>query len=134
MELAELIRRWQALKDQASEAEKLRVKCNNDKDALATIVIDKMVEAGVSSIAVDGRTYYIGGKTSAVKTDEDVSREEIVDALMADGLDHLVPRSFNWNTLHAFVKDLTEEGEPLPEHLAAVIKPSKRDTLGSRAK
>jgi len=134
VELVDLIKRWQKLKDQAKEHEDARIEANKEKDLVAVAVIESMLQSGVENIAVEGRTYYIGDDIKAVKTDSDITRDQIVAALIASDLEHLAPRGYNWNTLHAYIRDLKREGEPLPEPLAAVIKLSQGDRLGSRAK
>jgi len=134
MELVELIKRWQGLKDTAKEHEEARKEANKEADLVASAVIGLFLDEGIENIAVEGRTYYIGDDIKAVKLNDEIDRDQIVDALIASDLEHMAPRGFNWNSLSAFVRDLKREGEPIPDALAAVIKLSEAHRLGSRTK
>ena len=130
----DLVKRWVALKEEEAAAKRKHSELVTEREAVEHLVIEDLVDDGVSSVAVDGQTVYINNPVRAKKASEDVTREQIVEALEACGHGDIAPRSFNWNTLTALCRELMEDGAPLPAALTAVLEVQTVQTLGKRNK
>lgn len=87
-------------------------------------LLDEFAQESVNRITVDGTTVYLRTQRFA-SIAEGATKEDLVDALEADSHSRgLVARNFNWNSVHAYVRELVGEdgSEPLPEQLQGIVK------------
>lgn len=103
--------------DRMSAALKEQVEA--DQEVLSAMYLS----AGTSVYEQNGRVGTLGSKLYARKVDESVTGNDVARALIADGLEHLVqPESYNASQLSAYLRNLDDEGKPIPPHLATVIE------------
>lgn len=87
------------------------------------VLVDEYRRVGTGLFELGGRVGTLGSQIWARKIAEDITGTDVVDALRADGLAHLVkPESYHGGQLSAYVRRLEEEGQPIPPHLAEVIE------------
>jgi hypothetical protein len=110
-----------------------------EKDDLSRLALDLMLESGMDSPpGVDGRTAYLS-PVYRIKIKLDPETGEPYDsaarteALRAAGLDALIQSSYNGNTVKATLREMEENGMPIPEPLSAVFEVEKVSELRTRA-
>jgi hypothetical protein len=128
---AEDLQRYAALHRRRTELEVQLRAVNDQIDALQPTLMDDFSRQGITSLTVDGRTVYLHRRTWATVR-QGVDRREVVDVLRSSGLGHFVSETFNTNTLSAYVRELEEEGEGLPDELDRVVKVSEVYSLRVR--
>ena len=105
-----------------------------DKQRLVELeaeLVDQFTQAGVADLTLDGRKGYLKPEIWAGRVDDSVTPEQIANALEASDLGYLVtPRTVNWQSLSAYVRELDDQGQPLPEALAKVIEARPRTKIG----
>lgn len=107
-----------------------RLKCDQRSKKLKKMVDEAMEElveqytnAGTDEIRLGLRKGTLHSTLRAERATEEVTDEEIVAALRADGLDQYVnPESFNLNSISAWMREREREGKPLPPNLAKVLR------------
>jgi hypothetical protein len=73
------------------------------------------------------------GKRFWARKKDGVQSEHVYDALIADGIPELAQRTFNTNSLTAYLKtQLAQEGASLPPHLAKVIDAKEFPSISIR--
>jgi hypothetical protein len=116
-----------ALKAQRKELARLDKLLGVEVDRVEEELVDQYVNAGKDVEQFGDRIGTLRPTIWARKVDETVTGEQVADALVADGLGHLVtPPSYNSQQLSAFLRDLEEERKPIPTHLAKVIEATER--------
>jgi hypothetical protein len=58
---------------------------------------------------------------------------KIKDALRLAGMGEFVPQRVNWQSLHAYVREVVERGDALPPELEGAIRISEVFKVGARA-
>ncbi len=80
-------------------------------------LLEQFADAGVTSVKLDGRTFYLFGQVWARPLPE----EDVAGALERCGLADLVKRTVSTQALSAWVREYTKDGSELPPPLAAAI-------------
>lgn len=112
----EAIREWFEAKQAAADAEKAAKEARAERDRLAEIAIEALLDEGVDSIRLAG----VGTvSVVTVKRCRATDKGAAVDAAELLGLKHLV--GVNAQSLSAWVKEMEELGEPIPPQMAAAI-------------
>ena len=101
------------------ESEKAELKNRLDEidrreEVLAGYLKDLMIDAGIKSINIAGRTIFIRTETWAKTL---TSKEELIEALKASDLDEYVSVGVNHQSISAYVRNQLESEEPFPEPL-----------------
>jgi len=128
----------QALFTRVDTLNQLRLELNRLAEDLKTEVeqgqaelVDRFTEMGTSEIGYGNRFGTLGSKLTARKIDPATRGEDIADALEADGLTALIqPRSYNHQSLSKYIRDLEEEGRPIPTNLAKLIEAYESWSIG----
>lgn len=93
-------------------------------------LLEDFEHAGVDSMRIDGHTVYPHRQLFANARDGD--KERAVEALRACGLHDYVKEQFNTQSLSAYVRELDELEEPLPQPLADALDVYEKFTLRVR--
>ena len=95
-------------------------------------LLDKLAEQGLRSIKTDeGDTVYMHRAVYVGAKDTDYDRA--CDAFSAAGLGEFVQRRFNSNTVSAWYREATAEGQSIPQALEDVLDVNERITLRVRS-
>ena len=122
---ADLMRRKRALEEELRE---VKAQISTAQDPL----LEHLAEEGIRSIKTDdGSTVYIHRAVYVGAKDTDYDRA--CDAFVAAGLDQFVLRRFNANTVSAWYREATAEGESIPSTLEDVLDVNERITLRVRS-
>lgn len=115
----DLVRNWLKAKDRVEKAEDRVKGLKAERNALELDVIAEYEREGIQNLKIGTRTVYLHRSLRArPKAGE---REDLVAALMAEGLGDLVKEDVNTNTLAAYVRERENEGDELPTAVAAHI-------------
>lgn len=118
------VRMYVALRRRVKELEAQAKGVKDEANELEQRLLDEFAQESVDRITVDGTTVYLRTQRFA-SIPEGVTKEELVEALEADPHSRgLVSKNFNWNSVHAHVRELIGESgdDPLPEHLQGLVK------------
>lgn len=89
---------------------------------MQTALIDHMLDHNLINVPLKGgNTIYIQPRI-VPKMKKGVTREQVTQALILDGLGDLVTNNHNTNRLASYLGDLDKADQPLPKHLAEVIE------------
>lgn len=133
----DLIREFVAKEKRKGELEDELKALKQDLDELSELILPEMVDEGMQSTKIDGRTVYLQRDIFAGAIEGD--RAAVVDALQKANLGHLVKENYNDQTLKAYAREIAQEAEEsckvdgrlfdeqavqgaLPEPLRAVLK------------
>lgn len=123
------VKRYRDLRVAAASAGAESKGLTAEADALERQLIEQYAEEGVQNIRVDGSTVYLERKVYAQKEKgpdgEVVETSAVTEALIAAGLGDFVTPTYNVNTLSAYLRELDEQGEPLPEALVGLVRPAE---------
>ena len=86
--------------------------------------------AGMESAKVDGMTVYLHRQLWA--SPGEAGRDAVVVALKETGMDQYVSENYNANSLSAFVREMENTEQALPEQLANVLKVVEKFSLRTR--
>lgn len=122
-----LLERLDSLKrrkeDLARDAKRLQVEI----DEVEAELVEQYVNSGKSFEQRGDRVGTLGSTLWARKVDESVTGDDVAAALRADGLGHLVTNpSYNSSRLSGYLRDLEQDGKPIPPNLAKVIEAVER--------
>ena len=82
-------------------------------DALKEPLLKQLQETGVQNVKAGGRTVYLHRQVWA-GLGEGVSKEQVIEALEAAGMEDYVYKTFNSQTISAYVRDQKEGPDGLP--------------------
>jgi hypothetical protein len=86
-------------------------------------LVEQYTNAGTDEIRLGGRKGTLHAILRAERVSEEVTSEDVVAALRADGLDRYVtPESFNLNSISAWMRERERERKPLPPHVRTVLQ------------
>lgn len=89
--------------------------------AVKAKLMGKFEEEGVHSAKLEtGELIYIHAQYWA-KPLEGFNRDDIMKALRAVGLDHLIKEDYNSNSLSAIIREMKKNKEEIPEELTTVL-------------
>lgn len=125
-------KRWVALREQKLrlEAELKRVK--SDMSDLEADVLEDLADEGIQRFTIDGTTLYQRRLLKANRH-PDAEMQDLVAALDTVGQGHLASQTVNANTLSAWVRELEDAGEELPDEVDDLIVVHEIFQLGARA-
>ena len=126
------------LGDQITELNAKKKILDAEYETIEKLLLEQYDQEKVTSVTVSvgdrDRIVYASKRFWARKKD-DVTSEQVYDALIADGIDQLATRGFKTNALSAYLKDkLSEEGASLPPNLAQVIDAKEYPSISTRKK
>lgn len=87
------------------------------------IVLQKWQEEGTTKISKNGNTAYI---RSDFTVKPRISKEHVIEALMASGYDDLVTQAYNYKRLCSFVKECDDHNRELPPELLDAIETEEK--------
>ncbi|MGH3986426.1 MAG: hypothetical protein ACRDTZ_03800 [Pseudonocardiaceae bacterium] len=126
-----LARRLRALKAERTAAGRHYDQLKPEIEEAERLLTEEMLTAGDLEVTVDGYRGSANPTLWAKKLDPATTPQQIVEALLADGLPHLVtPESINWQSLSAYLRDLADEDKPIPERLAELIESTEKWGVG----
>jgi hypothetical protein len=127
----EKVREYTKLRDRQRELGAAHDEVKAAADLLEQELLDEFAQQGVDNIRVDGHTVYLHRQTwASPSTGHDST--DVVAALKAAGLDHMVAERYNSNTLSAYVRELVREDAELPASLQAVVQTTDKFSLRVR--
>ena len=116
------------------ESEKAELKNRLDEidrreEALAGTLKDLMIDAGIKSINIAGRTIFIRTDIWAKTL---TSKEELIGALKDSGLGEYISVGVNHQSISAYVRNQLESEEPFPAPLQKHLGHSEVSSLRSK--
>jgi len=108
------------------QRKKLELQVKDLKEKLAKLmpkVEEELLQAGVDSLKLDGASVWMRSQLWAKPKNGDYERA--CKALEEAGLSDFVRERFNTNTLSAYVRELRDNDQPLPESFDGVIEVSE---------
>jgi hypothetical protein len=87
---------------------------------------------GMERVTIDGRTVF-ARTIATLKRHEDVSKEELCDALLKTKFAYLVNNTFNTLSLNSALREHLDKEENLPEELRHVLTLGSVTTITSRS-
>lgn len=129
--LPAIMRRLAWLDDQVKACEAEAAGYKTEFQQLEARAIEEMAMEGVPAMTVDGSTWFIKS-TPYVEKIDDATGEEIMQALRASGLGHMIKDGYNGNQLRSLLIEYRDsEGQiPVPEPLAAVVQLAEQSKIG----
>lgn len=118
------VRQYVALRRRVKELESQIKGVKEEADQLEQQLLEAFASESVDRITVDGQTVYLRTQRFGA-LQEGATKDDVVDALESDQHSRgLVSKGFNWNSVHAHVRELVGEdgNDPLPDHLRDVLK------------
>jgi hypothetical protein len=116
-----MVRRMAWLKSATESAKAQADSYGREYDQLRHLCEEQMVEEGVDRTTVDGWTAHFSPAYRLSKNREDTTTEEILAALAGSGLGSMVKKGYSYQTLQAYLKELDENGLPVPEKIAELF-------------
>lgn len=117
--LAYRLRSWVGLTEAKRSLEADLRRLQKQLDELEPTLLEDMALAGMQSASVDGMTVYNQREFTCALRPE-VDKAEVFARWLAGGHWNLVV--LGWTALRAYVKELAEAGEPLPEEVSAAVE------------
>lgn len=107
-----------------------------NKHAMAALqepLLEQFMELGMQNTTIGDRTIYIRFDAFCSKKKE-ASTEQLCAALTAFGLDYMVSAGVSMSSLKSKLREMTEQGEAIPEPIAALLNIGEVPRLVSRRK
>lgn len=115
------LRRLQWLKAEIDSLE-AQVKATRDEyRALNADTVREMAGEGMTSASINGQTAYFAPK-SHVERKGDATADDVMDAMRAAGLEHMIKPGYSGQTLKAYLAELERDGHPVPSVLADTVE------------
>jgi len=126
----EMLTEFAKLDVQLKEFEMKVKSIKNAKSKLEGPLLEQMVNSGINSMSLEGLgTLYIRSQIWP-KFLEGKTRADVVTAMKEDGIaEDFVKEDYNANSFAAYIREMENNGESLPEHLAKVVEPSEKFNL-----
>lgn len=105
-----------AIKDRDDEIDSLKEKRRH----LEEILLQEFSKNGLQNMNIDGRVVFRRKDLRAYKA-KGVSTEQVCEALEREGMGELVRPAYSPQSLTAYVRELTERGDELPEGLRELV-------------
>jgi hypothetical protein len=93
-----------------------------EKEDLSARILESWIEAGRTGEGIPGFTAFTAPQFSFVKRSEDTTTEELLDAMRASGLGHLVKNTYHYMQTLAILKEMRAAKMEIPAPLAALIE------------
>lgn len=118
------------LRDRKKSLEDELKALNREIDETEQALVDAMLEEEMQNFVRAGQMFYLQTKTYANAVPE--RKQELFTWLKANGYGDLVQETVNANSLAAFVRELLEEEDELPEELRQLVNVYEKTTIGIR--
>jgi len=119
------VREYSRLRRQQSDNEDAAKSIKDKADELEKELLDEWAQYELQNQKLaDGSTVYLDRKLWA-RVEEGVDKGDVLDALVEAGHEEFVTRTFNSNTLSAWLRELERDGTPLPEPLVGKLSTSE---------
>lgn len=115
---------------QLKELEAKTKSIKNAKAKLEEPLLTQMTNSGINSMSLEGLgTLYIRSQIWP-KFLDGKTRADVVKALKEDGLsEDFLKEDYNGQSFAAYIREIEQAGEKLPEHLSKVVEPSEKFNL-----
>jgi hypothetical protein len=120
--ISEMITRLAWLKAASAGAKAAVVAYDAEYAQLCGTLADQMAEENVRRATAGDATAYFATTYKLRKTSDDVTTEDILDALRAADQTEMIKSGYSYQTLQAWLKELTLNELPIPEPLARVVE------------
>lgn len=129
--LAARMRRLGWLDEQIEACESQLKALKAERTALDGETVQAMAMEGVPAMTVDEHTYFMR-TTSFLRVKEDCDSKDVMEALRASGLGHMVKLGYSGNSLKSLLIEYRDsDGQtPVPAALDAVVELTSRTTIG----
>lgn len=130
----DLVRRYAELKDLAAQKKSDLDVTKKELEELQAQLLEQFAEDGVASMGVkigsSRKTIYTARMLVATNLK---GPEATAEACRRAGLEEMVKETVNANTLSAYVRQMEEAGEPLPDAFEGVVGTFEKFTVGVRS-
>ena len=127
----ELADRLKALRDEKKDAEQRVKELNAALDETDAALAQLMTDTETQNFTRSGTMFYLTNTTRASATAD--RKDELFEALRAEGYGGLVYDTVNANSLSAFVREqISENDDVLPDWLEGLVSVFEKTTVGVR--
>ncbi len=127
----ELADRLKALRDEKKDAEQRVKELNAALDETDAALAQLMTDTETQNFTRSGTMFCLTNTTRASATAD--RKDELFEALRAEGYGGLVYETVNANSLSAFVREqISENGDVLPDWLEGLVSVFEKTTVGVR--
>ena len=127
----ELADRLKALRDEKKDAEQRVKELNAALDETDAALAQLMTDTETQNFTRSGTMFYLTNTTRASATAD--RKDELFEALRAEGYGGLVYETVNANSLSAFVREqISENDDALPDWLEGLVSVFEKTTVGVR--
>lgn len=127
----ELADRLNALRDEKKDAEQRVKELNAALDETDAALAQLMTDTETQNFTRSGTMFCLTNTTRASATAD--RKDELFEALRAEGYGGLVYETVNANSLSAFVREqISENGDVLPDWLEGLVSVFEKTTVGVR--
>lgn len=127
----ELADRLKALRDEKKDAEQRVKELNAALDETDAALAQLMTDTETQNFTRSGTMFYLTNTTRASATAD--RKDELFEALRAEGYGGLVYETVNANSLSAFVREqISENDDVLPDWLEGLVSVFEKTTVGVR--
>ena len=127
----ELADQLKALRDEKKDAEQRVKELNAALDETDAALAQLMTDTEAQNFTRSGTMFYLTNTTRASATAD--RKDELFEALRAEGYGGLVYETVNANSLSAFVREqLSENDDVLPDWLEGLVSVFEKTTVGVR--
>ena len=127
----ELADRLRALRDEKAEAEQHLKEIKAEMDEVDYRLSELMAESETQNFTRAGTMFCLTTKTRANAAPG--RKDELFDALRAEGYGDMITETVNANSLSSFVKEqIAENGDELPGWLHGLVNVFEKTTVGVR--
>ena len=127
----ELADRLRALRDEKAEAEQHVKEIKAEMDEVDYRLSELMAESETQNFTRAGTMFCLTTKTRANAAPG--RKDELFDALRAEGYGDMITETVNANSLSSFVKEqIAENGDELPSWLHGLVNVFEKTTVGVR--
>jgi len=125
----ELADRLKALRDEKKDAEQRVKELNAALDETDAALAQLMTDTETQNFTRSGTMFYLTNTTRASATAD--RKDELFEALRAEGYGGLVYETVNANSLSAFVREqISENDDVLPDWLEGLVSVFEKTTVG----
>lgn len=90
------------------------------------VVLAKFQQEGTRSVRRDDGTVYLQKKFTVKPR---ISKDHVIEALVASGFDDLVVPSYNYMRLCSLIKEMDDNNDPLPPELIEAVEAKENYTV-----
>jgi hypothetical protein len=126
----DMLTEFASLDIQLKELESKMKSIKNAKAKLEEPLLTQMTNSGINSMSLEGLgTLYIRSQIWP-KFKDGMTRADVVKAMKLDGIsEDFLKEDYNGQSFAAYIREIEQAGELLPEHLSKVVEPSEKFNL-----